>query len=176
MLCKCDLNCQGHTRVKLNGTPTSQERENLVDPMRISLTLHVAKSLAINWIEREGKAKNGYYFGRCQNLESFGVNSTQFGFRPITDSLSPTPQPRPFIPTAWDQIDRMKGTSYFQSGGAVCVCWGGGGIGRLLQQILQVINNIKFPFLITQVNFAKYISARDISKSRQVNQKYGITE
>lgn len=175
MLCKCDLNCQGHTRVKLNGTPTSQERENLVDPMRISLTLHVAKSLAINWIEREGKAKNGYYFGRCQNLESFGVNSTQFGFRPITDSLSPTPQPRPFIPTAWDQIDRMKGTSYFQSGGAVCVCWGGG-IGRLLQQILQVINNIKFPFLITQVNFAKYISARDISKSRQVNQKYGITE
>lgn len=136
MLCKCDLNCQGHTRVKLNGTPTSQERENLVDPMRISLTLHVAKSLAINWIEREGKAKNGYYFGRCQNLESFGVNSTQFGFRPITDSLSPTPQPRPFIPTAWDQIDRMKGTSYFQSGGAVCVCVGGGG--RCLQKQIDI--------------------------------------
>lgn len=44
---------------------------------------------------------------------------------------------------------------------------GGGAYKYIYKEILHVINNIKFLFLISQVNFAKYISARDI---------YGDTE
>lgn len=53
----------------------------------------------------------------------------------------------------WDRMLRDK--LFLESGGQGPE--GGGGY----KEILHVINNIKFLFLISQVNFAKYISERD---------------
>lgn len=68
----------------------------------------------------------------------------------------------------WDRMLRDK--LFLESGGQGPEGGGGGGKGAykyMYKEILHVINNIKFLFLISQVNFAKYISARDI---------YGDTE
>lgn len=63
----------------------------------------------------------------------------------------------------WDRMLRDK--LFLESGGQGPE--GGGGYKYMYKEMLHVINNIKFLFLISQVNFAKYISARDI---------YGFTE
>lgn len=63
----------------------------------------------------------------------------------------------------WDRMLRDK--LFLESGGQGPE-GGGGGLIYMFKEILHVINNIKFLFLISQVNFAKYISARDI---------YGVT-
>lgn len=64
----------------------------------------------------------------------------------------------------WDRMLRDK--LFLESGGQGPE-GGGGAYNYMYREMLHVINNIKFLFLISQVNFAKYISARDI---------YGDTE
>lgn len=63
----------------------------------------------------------------------------------------------------WDRMLRDK--LFLESGGQGPE--GGGAYNYMYREMLHVINNIKFLFLISQVNFAKYISARDI---------HGVTE
>lgn len=59
----------------------------------------------------------------------------------------------------WDRMLRDK--LFLESGDQGPEGGGWGAYKYMFKEILHVINNIKFLFLISQVNFAKYISERD---------------